>query len=317
MSQVQKLFTEVFRPKKLEMLIAPSRIKDLLNKGLHQNLLLEGPAGTGKTTTAYILAGGRDNPDCKYINAAVDGRIEIIQGLREFCSTQSLLGGGLAQKVIIFDEVDGASAAFFDAMKSFIEQFHVTTRFIMTCNVVTKIPAPILSRMEVVTFRPINSEETNYMMGEYKTRIATILSKLNIGYSDETLNRFIKSDFPDMRKLMNKTQSLHLSGSTMLDDSTMITTYTYRNLFELCVKPQNPVECYKLVQSEYSMSVQECMQSLGDDFIQYLQEFHPTKIDKLPMVIITVADYQYKLASVIDPAIALQALIFSLQQILK
>ena len=42
------LFTEKFRPKKLEQLIAPERVKKQLEKGLIQNILLHGSPGTGK-----------------------------------------------------------------------------------------------------------------------------------------------------------------------------------------------------------------------------------------------------------------------------
>ena len=45
---VNMLFTEKFRPKDLDQLIAPDRIKNELNKGLVQNLLLYGSSGTGK-----------------------------------------------------------------------------------------------------------------------------------------------------------------------------------------------------------------------------------------------------------------------------
>lgn len=47
-SPLQELFTERFRPKDLGQLIAPERIKNELNKGLIQNILLYGSAGTGK-----------------------------------------------------------------------------------------------------------------------------------------------------------------------------------------------------------------------------------------------------------------------------
>jgi len=45
---IEQLFTERFRPKDFNLLIAPSRIKNELSKGLVQNLLLYGSAGSGK-----------------------------------------------------------------------------------------------------------------------------------------------------------------------------------------------------------------------------------------------------------------------------
>ena len=48
MSTINALFSEKFRPNSLNDLIAPARIKNELSKGLIQNLLLYGSAGTGK-----------------------------------------------------------------------------------------------------------------------------------------------------------------------------------------------------------------------------------------------------------------------------
>ena len=47
-STIYDLFTEKFRPKDWASLIAPPRIKNELSKGLIQNTLLYGTAGTGK-----------------------------------------------------------------------------------------------------------------------------------------------------------------------------------------------------------------------------------------------------------------------------
>lgn len=318
MSNVQKLFVEVFRPKNLDMLIAPNRIKAQLNKGLIQNLLLEGPAGTGKTSTAYILAGGRNNPNCMYINASKDGRQEIIEDLKFFCSTTGFFGSDTNQKkIVIFDEVDGASSAFFNSMRAFIEEFESTTRFIMTCNIVSKIPDPIKSRVNVIKYKPINQEEENYLLTEYKNRVSYILDSIKISYTDESLDKFIKSEFPDLRKILDKLQTLHISGATTLSQDALVSTYDYGNLYDMCLSAPNPIDTYKLIQSEYGNSVEDCMDKLGTEFIEYLQLKHPNKINKIPNIIIEVAEYQNKLPNVIDGSIALQALVFTLQNILK
>lgn len=49
---MSRLFTEKFRPKTLEQMILPTRIrKSLGNAELHQNYLLTGSAGRGKCVT--------------------------------------------------------------------------------------------------------------------------------------------------------------------------------------------------------------------------------------------------------------------------
>ena len=45
---VNKLFTEIFRPKKIENVVLIPRIYNEIKSGLTQNYLFYGPAGTGK-----------------------------------------------------------------------------------------------------------------------------------------------------------------------------------------------------------------------------------------------------------------------------
>ncbi|MGL5692056.1 MAG: AAA family ATPase [Bacteroidales bacterium] len=319
MSKLDLLYTELFRPTSLNMLIAPDRIKSVLSKGLIQNLLLEGPAGTGKTSTAYIMAGGKNHPNVKFVNASTDGRQDIIDEIKDFCQTGTLFGDPNAKKVVIFDEVDGASTAFFNSMRGLIEEFVNTTRFIMTCNVLSKVPQAIQSRMDIIKFKPINKAEEDYVMGEYSKRISLILTELKISHTPNTIDEYILApNFPDMRKIMNVIQNLKLSGVVDLNRSAIASVTNNVELYKLCLSPSpNSVETYKIVQSEYAQKVHECMLSLGSEFIDYIITNHPNKTVAIPNIIVTVADYQHKLQSVIDPTISLQALIFSIQNILN
>ena len=93
MSITRELFTEKFRPKNLEQLIVPDRIKNELNKGLVQNLLLYGTQGTGKTSTLFILA-DRTADTTLYVDASKEGNIDVIRDkIGKFCSTISLEHG--------------------------------------------------------------------------------------------------------------------------------------------------------------------------------------------------------------------------------
>lgn len=99
---VKQLFSEKFRPKNLKQLIVPPRIRDELNKGLIQNLLLYGQSGNGKTSSLFILA--KDHPFL-YINASSERGIDVIrEKISKFCSTISLEDGRETLKCVILDE---------------------------------------------------------------------------------------------------------------------------------------------------------------------------------------------------------------------
>lgn len=317
MSVVNKLFTEKFRPKKLEHLIVPPRIKSELGKGLVQNLLLYGSPGTGKTSTLFILAEGHPT---LYINTSSERGIDTIrEKISKFCSTISLDGGKENLKCVILDELDGATEEFYKALRAVMERYANTARFIASCNYIQKIPEPVYkSRFHRISYDPLNKEEEEYLLKEYSSRISAILKSANISYTEEVLKKFIKNEFPDLRALMNKVQSLYLRGVKKLDETNFNINVEFKELFDLCLRgPEKPHENYKFIINQYGSRIDESLAVLGRDFPEYLKNVAPNKEDRLPMVVIAVADYQYQKSFVIDPLITLLACIFKIQTILK
>jgi len=317
MSAIQELFTEKFRPKNLNQLIVPPRIKSELDKGLIQNLLLYGSAGTGKTSTLFILA---ENHPTLYINASSERGIDTIrEKISNFCSTISLDGGRENLKCVILDELDGATEEFYKALRAVMERYSRTARFIASCNYVQKIPEPIReSRFHSISYDPINKEEEEYIFKEYAKRIAGILQAAKIDFTPEVLQKFIKNDFPDLRSLMNKIQSYYLRGIKTLDETNFNTNFDFKDLFDLCLSTNSkPYENYKIIVNQYGSRVDDSLAALGNDFPEYLKNVAPGKEDKLPMILIAIAEYQYQRSFVIDPSITLLACIFKIQNLLK
>ena len=76
MDLTSKLFTEVFRPTKLDGLVLPVRIYNELKQGLVQNIMLYGPAGSGKSSIARILVDGFDT---MRLNGSSENGIDIVR----------------------------------------------------------------------------------------------------------------------------------------------------------------------------------------------------------------------------------------------
>ena len=315
MSVIQNLFTEKFRPKELSSLILPERIKKQLSKGLVQNLLFYGSPGIGKTSAMQIMA---KNYPTLYINGK-DANVEILRNqLSRFCSTISLEEGKEKLKCVLIDEVDGASSGFFDAIKVPIEKYANIARFIVSTNYIQKIPEGVLDRFTRISFDAINNEEELYLIEEYKKRVALILNAIKITYSEEILDKFVKNDFPSLRSLLNKIQSFYLQGVTELNDTNFNINYDFEDLFKLCLnKPDKPYENYKFIVSEYSSRVDTALNALGQDFIEYIKIKVPDKINKIPLIIISVAEYQAQRTLVIDQLITLLAAVYKIQEIIN
>jgi DNA polymerase III delta prime subunit len=316
MSVINELFTEKFRPKDLGQLIAPPRIKDELNKGLVQNLLLYGTPGTGKTSTLKILAKPYTT---LYINASSERGIDTIRNtIPRFCSSISLMGGKEQLKCVILDEIDGATVDFFDAFKASMEKYAHIVRFIASCNYIKKVPEAIQSRFHCISYDPINDEEEKFIIGEYRKRVSKIFDAIKLEYTEDALNKFVKNDFPDMRRLMNKVQSFYLSGTKQLNEKNFNINFQYEDLFNMCLAgPDKPYENYKIIVGEYASRIDETLDALGIDFVEYIKSKAPTKIDKIPLIIIAVAEHQAQRTMVIDPLITLLSCVMKIQTILK
>jgi len=314
MSVLQELFTEKFRPNNFNQLISTDRIKKEISKGVSQNVLLYGSAGTGKTSSLFILTKNRPH---LYINASSEGRIDTIrEKISKFCSTISLEGGNENIKVVILDELDGASEEFYKALRAVMERYAKTSRFIASCNYIQKIPDAIQSRFYGISFDPIDNEEEVFLIGEYKKRASKILDVINISYTEETLDKFIKNDFPDMRTIVQKIQSFYERKIKELNPKDFNINFDFKDLFDICLMKPDPVNNYKIISNQYGNRINDSLYVLGRDFPEYLKTVAPDKMTRLPLILIAIAEYQYQKQFVIDPLITLLACCMKIQQIL-
>lgn len=315
MSITQKLFTEKFRPTTIDRMILFPRIESHIQDGkIHQNLLFTGNPGTGKTTLAKILASGYDY---LYINVSNESSVETVRTqIIDFCSTVSLINtSGDRIKVVLLDEMDGASEQFYKALRATIEQFSATARFVGTCNYINKVPDHIQSRFEVINFDPTNHEEEQWLYDAQTKRIKLLIQKLEIQMSDEAIREFVKRNFPDMRKMYNRVQGWYIKGIKAVEVSDIKSlNWSFVELFELISAPSDPINNYKEILSNYSDKVDDVLQSLGTEFIEWIRENKPDKIKRIPEIIILVAKYQAQRTQVIDQVVNLLALVFEVQQ---
>ena len=314
---IQELFTEKYRPKTLEQMILPDRIRKSVGTGeLQQNYLFYGSPGLGKTSLAKVMA---SNYPFLYINVSDESSVDTIrEKITNWCSTISLLDGAEKYKVVILDEMDGASDQFYKALRATIEKFAATARFIGTCNYINKVPDPVQSRFTCLSFDFVNKEEEKEVMVEFIKRTWSILKNANISIEKDAVIEFVKRNFPDMRSILNKTQNFIIQGvkEIKLEDIKQL-NYSYRDIFEMCCKPANAHENYKFLMTNYNNKVDDVLASLATELPEYVNENHPTKAAKIPQIVIKAAHYQSQRVTVIDPAISMLAAVFECQMILN
>jgi DNA polymerase III delta prime subunit len=80
-----------------------------------------------------------------------------------------------------------------------MEEYHATSRFILTCNYPNRIIPAIHSRCQ--GFHVERTDQT-----EFTARVATILVEENVEFDLDTLDMYVKVTYPDLRKCINMVQ---------------------------------------------------------------------------------------------------------------
>ena len=168
-----------WRPKIFEDLVGQDSVVRILtnglkNKRLHPALIFSGPRGTGKTSTARILAKSLSCPNTKNgttcnhcktcqdidnsrsldvmeIDGASNNGVEAVRQLKE---TITYLPSG-PYKIYIIDEVHMLSVSAFNALLKTLEEPPSHAIFIMATTEMRKIPATVLSRCQILQFHQI------------------------------------------------------------------------------------------------------------------------------------------------------------------
>jgi DNA polymerase III, subunit gamma and tau len=170
-----------WRPRKWDQVVGQEHIVQTLRNAIASDrvghaYLFAGPRGTGKTTTARLLAkavnclspdlSGRPCDECENCIAVNEGRfldlmeidaasntsVEDIRDLRDKINFSPSVG---KYKVYIIDEVHMLSTAAFNALLKTLEEPPAHAIFILATTEAHKIPATVLSRCQRHEFRRI------------------------------------------------------------------------------------------------------------------------------------------------------------------
>ena len=175
----------------------------------------------------------------------------------------------------------------------------------------------MLSRFNVIPIEPINKEEEEYLFNAYIERIKYILNYLKISFTEESLNTFVKNNFPDMRSLVKKIQQLYTRGAHELTPDMLSASFDCSDLFKMILGAPNPWDNYKFLISEWSNKPEDAILQIGENFPEYIHTISPQKDIKIPNIIVTIAEHQHMLATAIDKFIVLESLVFKLQMIMN
>ena len=177
-----KVLYRKYRPDSFEGLVGQNHVVEILKNSIKENriahaYLFSGPRGTGKTSTARILAKAINcldnkngiacgkcanclsfsgNPDIIEIDAASNNGVDEI---RELINNIKIMPTSLKYKVYIIDEVHMLSQSAFNALLLTLEEPPEHVIFILATTNIESVPITILSRCQRFDFKRISNAD--------------------------------------------------------------------------------------------------------------------------------------------------------------
>ena len=295
------LWVEKYRPQKVQDAILPKHLErtflQFVESGEIPNLLLCGTAGVGKTTVAKALC-EQMGYDWIILNGSSEGDIDTLRNkITNFASTVSFGGGG---KVVIYDEADYLTAVTQPALRNFIEEFSKNCRFIFTCNYKNKIIPALHSRCSVIEFN-IPKDEKPLLAGNFFKRVTDILALENVEHTNSTVASIVSKFFPDFRRTLNELQKISIGGRIDAEAANNSGDVEIKAVVDYCKSKDFQKMRKWVADTIHTSDAQDIYRKVYDTMSDYMQP------QSIPLVVLKIADYQYKNVHVADQEVNMVA----------
>ena len=304
MDKEHYLWVEKYRPTTLDGYIGNEQLKSKVGRFIASadvpHLLLSGPAGTGKTTIAKIIA---SNIDCDmlYINASDENNVDTVRNkIKNFASSM----GFKDLKIVILDEADYITPQAQAALRNLMETFSRTTRFILTCNYVERMIDPIISRMQQFHVIPPSK-------GEVAKHIVGILNAEKVTFDLKDLKVMVDAYYPDIRKIVNECQLSVQDGEMTVNERDLIESHYELKVVEILSSREDKKKKFQQIRQTIADAKIRDFANLYKLLYDKVDEYAPSNMSQ---AILAIAEGLYKDSLVMDKEINMMATVINLLQ---
>jgi len=302
MNDIEYLWTEKYRPRKVNDCILPEQLKETfqqyVNSGNIPNLMLTGTSGVGKTTIALAMCEEMDLNHL-FLNSSEERGMDTLRNkIVRYASTMAFSGN---RKVNILDEADNITPDAQLALRGAMEKFANNCSFVFTCNYKAKLIDAIHSRCSVIDFT-LKVDERPKIASLFFKRIVQMLADEGVRYEAPAVVAIINKFFPDYRRTINELQR-YSTAKGVIDESVLAQIADIRNMEELikCLKAKNFTAMRKWVSVNSDVDPSKIYRRIYDSLYQVM------KPNSIPAAVVILARYMYQAAFVNDQEVNLVA----------
>jgi putative ATPase len=192
-------------------LVGPGKALTKLLEGGHlPSIVLWGPAGTGKTTLAYLLADA--------VGAELQQLSAVSSGVADARKIMAQAKGGLFRTVLFVDEVHRWSKAQQDVLLPAVEEGTVTLIGATTENPYFSLVTPLLSRSILLRLEPLTPEDLRALLDRALADEDRGLGRQKVQAGDEALDHLVEMAGGDARIALTGLEAAVLAARSAGED---------------------------------------------------------------------------------------------------